>query len=62
MTNTELELLYKENIDISHLAALRALFNAGYYAHAGTTPTAQTADQSRTSALPAVRAKVVKPD
>jgi hypothetical protein len=62
MTNAELESLYKENVDISHLAALRAVFNAGYFASAGITPTAQTADQSRISAKPAVRLHLNKPD
>lgn len=62
MTNADIETLYRENVDISHAAALRAVFNAGYYQHAGTTPNYQTADQSRVSSLPAVRAKVIKPD
>jgi hypothetical protein len=62
MTNADIDSLYRENIDISHLAALRAVFNAGYYAGAGITPTAQTPEQSRISAKPAVRVKVTKPD
>lgn len=62
MTNAELQSLYTENLDISHLAALRAVFNAGYFQAAGITPTTQTPDQSRTSTKPAVRLHVTKPD
>jgi hypothetical protein len=62
MTNAELESLYVENLDISHTAALRAVFDAGYYQGAGVTPTSHTPEQSRLSAKPAVRIKVTKPD
>lgn len=62
MTNADIESLYSENIDISHLAALRAVFNAGYYAGASITPTTTTPDQSRISSKPTVRIKIRKPD
>lgn len=62
MTNTDINALYQGNIDISHLAALRAVYNAGYFAGAGITPTPMTADQSRTASVPTAKLKVTKPD
>lgn len=62
MTNDDINKLYQGNIDISHLAALRAVFNAGYFAGAGVTPTAGTPDQSRVSAPPTTKLKITKPD
>lgn len=62
MTNADIESLYTMNIDISHLAALRAVFNAGYFAGAGITPTTTTPDQSRVTTKPTVTLKIKKPD
>lgn len=62
MTNSDINALYTGNLDISHLAALRAVYNAGYFAGAGITPTPQTPDQSRTAAVPTAKLKVTKPD
>ncbi len=44
MTDADLEILYKKNIDVSHFAALRGIFDAGYAMGAGTG--VPTVDQS----------------
>ena len=54
MTNVELEAIYKTNMDIGHLTALRAVYTHGFYAGAGTTPTATSPDKSKDQAPPAV--------
>lgn len=53
MTSTDIEAVYKANLVLGHQAALRAVFNSGYCAHAGTTFGATTADQSFAAAAPA---------
>lgn len=53
MTNDQLMKVFKTNIDESEIAALRGVYNAGYYEGAGITPTATSVDQSKVKAVPA---------
>jgi len=50
MTNDQIEEIYKANVGIGHLTALRAVYNHGWYEGAGQTPT--TADKSINVAKP----------
>lgn len=52
MTNEQLEAVYKANIEIGHLTALRAVYTQGFYAGAGQTPTASSPDKSKDQAAP----------
>lgn len=52
MTNQDLEAIYTSAVGISHQAGLREVFNAGYYAHAGITPNANTPDAAATATPP----------
>ncbi len=48
MTDTELDKIYKANIDVSHYAALRGVWDAGYNSALQIMPTASTPDQTTT--------------
>lgn len=53
MTDQDLNTLYSRNYGVSHAAALRAIFDAGYQAGTAQPITAQTADASLNQTLPA---------
>lgn len=53
MTNAQLEDIYKTALADGRIAALRAVWNAGWYEAKGITPTANSADQSTIVAKPA---------
>jgi hypothetical protein len=57
MTNSDIIDLYKQNVSESHAAALRAVFNAGWYAALGQTPTATSLDQTRFASKPTALVK-----
>ena len=46
MTNTEIENIFKSANEISFMAGLRAVWNAGWYEGAGKTPSASAHDKS----------------
>lgn len=52
MTNTEIEAIYKENIGLGHLTALRMVYTHGWYDGAGQTPTASSPDKSKIASAP----------
>lgn len=52
MTDDDLQKIFKANLDDSQAAALRGLYNAGYYEGAGITPAATSPDVSKTKSLP----------
>ncbi len=62
MTLTELETIYKANMDVGHMAALEAVYSQGYYDGAGITVSASTPEISRSRPKPATIVKVKKPD
>lgn len=62
MTNDQLLDIYKQNISESHIAALKSVFNAGYYAGAGLTPTANGTDFTRFQAKPVAVVKAKHSD
>jgi hypothetical protein len=37
MTDVQLQAIYQSGLGVSHIAALKVVFAAGYAAHAGTT-------------------------
>jgi hypothetical protein len=47
MTDSDLDTLYRKNIDVSHEAALRGVFDAGY--NYGLSQSATTTDASQTA-------------
>jgi hypothetical protein len=62
MTNLQLEAIYNSGISQSHIAALKTVYNAGYYAHAGVTPNDSTPDVVSTQTAPTAYVKPKKPD
>lgn len=52
MTNAHLLEVFKANIGTSLLAALRGVWNAGYYEAKGVVPTASSPDKSMDAAKP----------
>jgi hypothetical protein len=58
MTNAELIGIFKTNLEESFMAAVRGVYNAGFYEGAGITPTATSPDVSRTKAKPAAVVRV----
>lgn len=52
MTNEEIERIYKENLGVGHLTALRMIYNHGWYEGAGQTPTARSDDKSKAVSAP----------
>lgn len=62
MTNVQLEAIYKANIDLGHIAALKAVYNHGYYDGAGITVTSQTVDIVPTRTAPTTIIKLKRPD
>ena len=62
MTNDDIVKIFKANIDESLIAALRGVYNAGYYEGAGLTPTATSVDQSKVKAKPTAVVKVKHSD
>jgi hypothetical protein len=57
MTNDDLLDLYKQNVSESHIAALKTVYNAGYYAGAGFTPSANATDFTRFQTKPSAVVK-----
>lgn len=53
MTNDQIEDIYKTGLRDGKTAALRAVWNAGYYQGASLTPTTAGADYSLQAAKPA---------
>jgi len=53
MTDDQLISIHKTLLDVNEVAALRAIYNAGYAAGSGVTVTAQTQDFSVAAAAPA---------
>lgn len=60
MTNEELEAIYKENIGNDHVTALRMVYNHGWYAGAGQTPTASSEDKSKSATKPTAIIKAAR--
>lgn len=60
MTNDEINDIYKAAVAVSRNAALRAVYNAGWYAGAGQTPTAGSEDKSAKVAKPSAVVQVKK--
>lgn len=58
MTNAELIAIFKSNLDESMEAAIRGVYNAGWYEGAGVTPTATSPDVSKTKSKPTAIVKV----
>jgi hypothetical protein len=52
MTNDDIVKIFKTNSSESFIAALRGVYNAGYYEGAGLTPTATSVDQSKLKSKP----------
>ena len=61
MTSDQLLDIYKFSIDISNIAALRAVYNAGWYAGAAITPTTTSLERSALEAKPTVIVKTREP-
>lgn len=57
MTNDELLDIFKQNAGESFMAGLRGIFDAGYCAGAGITPTANGTDFSKFQTKPAAVVK-----
>lgn len=49
MTDTDIENLYKSNVNISHYAGLRAVFDAGYLLGQGVVAATATTTDASTS-------------
>ena len=62
MNSSQLEKIYKDNAGISHLAALKAVYNAGWCAHLGETPSDSTGDATEKQAAPTAYVKIRRPD
>lgn len=52
MTYSQIEAIYKANLDLSQEQALRAVWNAGWYEGAGVTPSATSPDRSKAAPKP----------
>ena len=52
MTNDELKSIFKANLSESEVAALRGVYNAGWYAGAAQTPSATSVDKSLAASKP----------
>lgn len=61
MQDTDIEAIYKANINISHAAALRGVYDAGYAAGLGTPNVQTTGDVSQSQAAPTVDPVVEQP-
>ena len=59
MTNAEIEAIYRAQVDLSHAAGLRAVYDAGYFSGSGGT--AGTGDPSSTDSKPTSTVKLKKP-
>lgn len=57
MTNADMEKIYQSASGLSHAAGLRAVFNAGWCAKAGETPSGTTVDASDLQAAPSAYVK-----
>ena len=62
MTNDQLLFIYKQNLDVSIIAALKGVYAAGYHEGAGLTPTANGVDYSATKTAPVAVVKIRRPD
>lgn len=62
MTNEDIQKIYKANVDQDHVAALRAVYCAGWYEGAGVVPKATSPDKSRTVAAPVAIVKTKHSD
>jgi hypothetical protein len=58
LTNAQIEAIFKANVDQSFSAALRGVYNAGFYEGTGVTPTATSVDQSQVKAKPVAVVRV----
>lgn len=59
MTNTDLENLYRDMSGLSHVGALRYIYDLGFYDGAGVTPTSIHSEPSVKQAVPAATNKTV---
>ena len=62
MTNAQILTIFKTNLAESIFAALRGVYNAGYYEGAGVAPTATAPDVSQSKALPTAVVRVKHSD
>ncbi len=62
MTNQQLEAIYTSAVDLSHLAGLKAVFNAGFCIGKGITPNSTTPDVTSTQTAPSSYVKIRKAD
>ena len=62
MTNDQLLSIYKQNLDVSTIAALKGVYAAGYHEVAGLTPTSNGIDFSATKSAPVCVVKIRRPD
>ena len=60
MTNAQMLKIYTDNLGSTHIAALRAVWNAGWHAAKGTTPTATSPDKSMRATVPTATVTVAK--
>lgn len=58
MTLSQLEAIYKANIDLGHTEALQAVYTQGYCAGAGVTVSSSTPDQTSKQSAPATIVKL----
>ena len=61
MNNQQIEAVYQSASGLSHAAGLRAVYNAGWCAKAGETPSAGTVDASDSQAAPTAYVKPKHP-
>jgi len=54
MTNQDLELLYGQLLGMGHTAALKAVYNLGYAAGAGTSVDDNLTDKTKVASVPTV--------
>jgi hypothetical protein len=62
MNSAQLEKIYRDNVSVSHIAALKAVYNAGWCADHGETPSDSTSDASEKQTAPTSYVKIKKPD
>ena len=60
MTDLQLQSIYQSGLGVSHLAALKVVFAAGYAAHAGTT--LGNANPAKTATFPTQLPMVSNPN
>ena len=62
MNSKQLERIYQDNVGVSHIAALKAVYNAGWCADHGETPSDTTGDATEKQSPPTAYVKIRKPD